>query len=282
MAIQIKKASRQQVKIKIALSGPSGSGKTMSALKIAFGLCGDWEKICVIDTENRSSQLYSHLGDYNVIELEPPYTPERYIEAIKAIKSEGMEAAIIDSVSHEWEGKGGMLEMHNNMPGNSFTNWSKLTPRHNAFIDTILHTDIHIISTTRSKTDYVLVEKNGKQVPEKVGMKAITREGFEFDQTISFDLDIKNFANASKDRTGLFYNKPAFVPSEETGRLIKQWCESGSAFIAESKPELSGLQFGKIVARFNGGETDVFDKALEKFSFNEEQSAIIRNLVNPE
>lgn len=262
----------------MALSGPSGSGKTMSALKIAFGLCGDWEKIAVVDTENRSSQLYTHLGEYNVIELEPPYTPERYIEALNVCVSAGIEVIIIDSVSHEWEGKGGVLEMHNNMTGNSFTNWGKITPRHNAFMDKILHSDVHIISTTRSKTDYVLVEKNGKQVPEKVGMKAITREGFEFDQTISFDLDIKNFATASKDRTNLFYNKPAFIPSEETGRIIRQWCESG---VETPKPSLSDAQFDAAMKRYSMGESDVFEKASVKFSFTPDQQHQVDNLKTP-
>lgn len=231
MAI-IKKASRQKVKIKLGYAGTAGSGKTMSSLLTAFGLCNDWNKILLIDTENGSGELYSSLGEYNVISLSPPFTPESYIEAIKEAENAGMEVIIIDSVSHEWEGKGGILETHSNMSGNSFTNWSKLTPRHNNFVEAILQSKCHIICTLRTKTDYVLVEKNGKQVPEKVGMKAITREGWEYDLTIVFDLDIRQQATTSKDRTALFMNKPQFTPSANTGKLIRQWCETG----VESKP----------------------------------------------
>ena len=103
----------------------------------------DWSKIAVIDTENHSADLYSHLGDYNVLQLDKPFTPERYIKAIDVCDQAGMEVIIIDSVSHEWEGSGGILDMHGNMPGNSFTNWAKMTPRHNAFVQKILQTGCH-------------------------------------------------------------------------------------------------------------------------------------------
>ena len=93
-----------------------------------------------------------------------------------------MEVIIIDSISHEWEGSGGILDIHAGMAGNSFTNWGKLTPRHNAFIQTILQTNKHIIGTIRSKQDYVLNEKNGKQVPEKVGLKGELAGGQRLDE----------------------------------------------------------------------------------------------------
>ena len=60
-----------------ALVGPSGSGKTMSALLLESGIT-DWSKIVVIDTDNHSADLYAHLGQYNVLQLPKPFTPERY------------------------------------------------------------------------------------------------------------------------------------------------------------------------------------------------------------
>src|SRR4051812_9733483 len=128
MKLEISK--RKQAKIKLALQGPSGSGKTMGALNIAYGLTGNWNKIAVIDTENYSASLYAHLGNYSVINIDSPYSPEKYIDAIKLCENAGMEVIILDSISHEWEGPGGILEVHGNMMGNSFTNWSKITPRH--------------------------------------------------------------------------------------------------------------------------------------------------------
>ena len=132
--MQLQIANRQKVKMKMALQGPSGSGKTYSALLLAFGLCGDWSKIAVIDSETNSSALYADLGKFMVLSLEAPFTPERYIEAISVCETAAMKVIIIDSISHEWEGAGGILEAHSNMTGNSYTNWSKLTPRHNSFV----------------------------------------------------------------------------------------------------------------------------------------------------
>lgn len=225
--MQLQTASRKKAKIKMGLQGPSGAGKTYSALLIAYGLTNSWEKIAVIDTENSSANLYAHLGNYNVLPLNPPYTPEYYIQAIEVCANAGIEAVIIDSLSHEWEGAGGILDLHANMAGNSFTNWSKITPRHNALIQKILQTNLHILATLRTKQDYVLVEKNGKNVPEKVGLKSIQRDGTDYEFTLVFDMDIKHNAIASKDRTGLFIDQPQFIPDKNTGIKIMEWCNQG-------------------------------------------------------
>ncbi len=87
----LRKTNRSQAKIRLALQGPSGSGKTYSSLLIAYGLCNDWNKIAVIDTENKSADLYAHLGGYNVITLIAPFSPERYIEAIAICEQEGIQ-----------------------------------------------------------------------------------------------------------------------------------------------------------------------------------------------
>lgn len=227
----LRKATRRKAKIRLGLSAVSGGGKTYSALVIASGIT-DWDKIALIDTENGSGDLYCHLGDYNVITLHQPFTPEKYIDAIKDCENAGMEVIIIDSITHEWDGKGGILEIHSGMQGNSFTNWASVTPRHQAFINTILESRCHIITTVRRKQDYVLVEetnRNGKviQKPVKAGLKEITREGFEYELTVNLELDVNHMATSSKDRTGLFEGNDSFIPSQETGKLILDWCNEG-------------------------------------------------------
>lgn len=234
--MELKKAQRKQTKIKLALQAPSGAGKTYSALLLASGLT-DFSKVAVIDTENHSADLYSHLGNYNVLQLEKPYSPERYIEAIETCEKAGMEVIIIDSITHEWDGSGGILEVHGNMMGNSFTNWAKMTPRHNAFVNKILQSPCHIIGTIRTKQDYVLNDKNGKMVPEKIGLKGITRDGFDFEMTIVFDIDIKHNAVASKDRTGLFQDKPEGIITPEYGKRILDWCNASTG-IDEAKRQI--------------------------------------------
>lgn len=236
---QFIKAERSNCKIKMAVQGPSGSGKTYSSLLLAYGLTKNWSKIAVLDTENGSASLYSHLGSYSVLNLTAPYTPEEYIDAIEAAVAQGFECLIIDSLSTEWNGQGGILDIHGNIPGNSFTAWAKVTPRHNAFIQAILQSNMHIISTMRSKTDYVLSEKNGKQVPEKVGLKATQREDVEYEFTIVFELNQKHQANVGKDRTGLFSKRPELNLTAEVGDEISQWCKVTDVQPAEIKSDVA-------------------------------------------
>ena len=218
------KSNKRKAKIKMALQGPAGSGKTYSSLLIAKGLAsGDFSKVAVIDSENGSSNLYAELGEFNVITLDQ-YSPESYIQAIELCEKEGMEVIIIDSITHAWEF---LLDYHGSLSGNSFTNWNKVTPRQRAFIDKILKSSSHIIATMRTKQDYVLNQINGKFIPEKVGLKAVQRDGVEYEFTIIMNLDIKHFTTSSKDRTGMFMDKPEFQITMGVGKKIKEWCNQG-------------------------------------------------------
>lgn len=226
--MQLRKATRQKAKIRLGLSAVSGGGKTFSALLIAKGLCeGDLAKTAVIDTENGSADLYEDLGEYSVLPLEAPYTPERYMQAIKACESAGMEVIIIDSITHEWDGKGGCLEIVDSL-GGKYQDWAKVTPRHQAFVEAILSSKCHIITTVRRKQDYDMIkDNNGKLQVQKAGLKEITREGFEYELTVNLELDTNHNAKAQKDRTGLFMGKPEFRPTEDTGRMLFDWCNKG-------------------------------------------------------
>lgn len=226
----LRKAERKKAKIRLGLSAVSGGGKTMSAILIAKGLTkGDLSKVALIDTENGSGDLYAHLGEYNVLPLTAPYTPESYVQAIKTCEDAGMEVIIIDSITHEWEGKGGCLEIVDKL-GGRYQDWGKVTPRHQSFVDAILQSKCHIITTVRRKQDYeMLKDGNGKLQVQKAGLKEVTREGFEYELTANLQLDIKHNATALKDRTGLFMDKPEFTPSEQTGTMLLEWCETGKS-----------------------------------------------------
>ncbi|TDN95313.1 signal recognition particle subunit FFH/SRP54 (srp54) [Salegentibacter sp. 24] len=234
--MKLKQAQRSQVKLRIGLSGPSGYGKTMSALLLAYGITQDWKKIAVIDTENNSASLYSHLGEFNVLNLEEPYTPHRYIEAIKTCEDAEMEVIIVDSISHEWSGKGGCLEMHEKL-GGRFQDWAKVTPLHNQFIDALVQSKSHILVSTRRKVDYSLdKDMNGKTRVMKLGTKEIQREGLEYELTVNFEfINDNHLVKASKDRTGLFMDKPEFVINQATGKKLKSWCSEGVSLEAIKK-----------------------------------------------
>ncbi len=224
--MELKKAVRKQIPLKVGLAGPSGSGKTYSALLMAKGLVGNWNEVAVIDSEHGSADFYSHLGDYNTLTLEAPFTPERYIEAITTCEKAGVKAIIIDSITHEWSGTGGILELQEQL-GGRYQDWSKVKPRHKKFIEKILSSKCHVITTVRSKQDYSMDIVDGKTKVTKQGTKQITEDGFEYELSVSFELNQNHLAMAGKDRTGLFMNQPEFVISEETGRKLLDWSNSG-------------------------------------------------------
>lgn len=275
--MKLQQAQRSQVKLRIGLSGPSGYGKTYSALLLAFGITQDWKKIAVIDTENNSASLYSHLGDFNVLSLEEPYSPQRYNEAIKTCENADMEVIIVDSISHEWQGKGGCLEMHEKL-GGRFQDWAKITPYHNSFVDGILQSKCHVITSTRRKVDYSLDrDMNGKTRIMKLGTKEITREGFEYELTVNFELINDNhLVKASKDRTGLFMNKPEFIINQSTGKKLKEWCADGVS-IEKIKTEISqchnlaGLKH--IYDKYSSVQKEIYPLIIERKNIIEESNS---------
>jgi hypothetical protein len=226
--MKLEKTTKKKSKVRISIAGASGSGKSYSSILLGYGLCNDFSKVCIIDCEHFSASLYSSLGEYNVINLEPPFHPDKYIEAIKVAESAGMEVIVLDTASHVWSGKGGCLEIHEKETAkmkvpNSFTAWNSVTPLYQRFIDAIVSSSCHVISTLRSKTEYVLAERNGKQAPQKVGMAPMMRDGYEFEQSICLELDQNHKAFCTKDRTGLFQGKEPFVITPDIGKKIIQW-----------------------------------------------------------
>lgn len=217
-----KKASKKQLKLRLLLEGVSGSGKTFSALRVAKAM---GEKIAVIDTEKGSASLYSDRFDFDCCELLPPYKPEAYIEAIKGAEKAGYDVLIIDSISHEWSGEGGCLDIQTKL-GGRYQDWSKVTPRHQAFIEAILQSDMHIIATARSKSDFAVTTEGGKTKVEKLGMKIEQRDGLEFEFTTVLRINQNHMFEASKDRTNLFDGAQDIL-TEKHGKKLIDWLESG-------------------------------------------------------
>lgn len=222
-------AKFSDVRIKLALAGKSGAGKTLGALKIAKGMIQDMSKVGVMQTESGRAQCY--LKDYpgfKVMEMKPPFSPDKYIEGITKAEAAGLKCLIIDSMSDEWAGTGGALDIHSaaaDVVKNTFAAWKKVTPQHDAVFNKILSSNIHILCTIKKKTDYILETVNGKQVPKRVGVKDIAREDTEYKWMIQLDLDQEgNLAVASKDNTSLFQGKAPFQINEKTGLLIREWC----------------------------------------------------------
>lgn len=227
--MQLQRAERKRVKLRLNIASPSGFGKTYSALLMAHGITNSWESICVVDTENDSASLYSHLGNFNTVRLDPPYTADRYIEAIKLCEQSGIEVIIIDSITHLWKGQGGILEYQSSL-GGRYQDWAKATPLYQKWLNTILQSTCHVITTNRKKQGYNMITEGNKTKVEKAGLDDEIRDGYEYEMTVALEIiNDKHLAKASKDRTGLFADKPEFVITPQTGKMILDWCNSGVA-----------------------------------------------------
>lgn len=247
---QVTEAKREKMKAVIGFIGCSGSGKTGSSLLTAFGMMQEaypdlseeelWKKIGVIDTEHERSKLHvglvygeTKIGNFLHINFTPPYTTERYNEAVQVMKKAGAEVLIIDSLSHNWQGEGGIVETHGNMSGNSFQNWGKLSSETTKLIKTLTQNNVHILATLRTKTEYVVEpDANGKMAPRKVGTKPVQKDEMEYEFMLNFVIDIDHVADTSKDNTQMFEGHPQKITSD-VGRKLYQWLELGVDVQAE-------------------------------------------------
>jgi hypothetical protein len=232
-----RKAERKKAKAKIAVVGASGSGKTMTSILIARGLVGAEGKIAMIDTEQGSGELYSHLTEYDVARINAPYIPTKLIDSIHEAEEAGYDVLIIDSLSPFWSGAGGLLEMKTSVEQrgkNSWAAWADITPIYNRMMETIITSNIHIVATMRTKTEWLVdpSKGDGKSKVTKVGTAPVQRDGAEYEFTIVFMLDQAHSAVASKDRTGIF-DISVFRPGKDTGQKIRDWLESGAEILPD-------------------------------------------------
>ena len=245
LAFQVKKAKREKIYVKLALMAPSGGGKTYGSLRLASGMAdeikketGKDAKILLANTEQKRGYYYANEFDYDIVDIEPPHNPEKYVELIDFAVSEGYDILIVDSSSHEWEGKGGCLELQQ-QAGGTYQAWGKITPRHNRFIDAIADSPIHIIATMRGKDQYeVNKDDRGKTSVQKLGVGAKQRDGFEYEFTCTFLIDQKtNCAEVQKDNTHIFEGEGPTLLTENHGRKIIQWANSGEGYTPVAKKD---------------------------------------------
>lgn len=237
---KVQKAEREKIAVKIALMGASGSGKSYSALALATGMVeelsngdnlnGTNGRILLANTEGSRGRYYASEFDYDIVDLEPPYNPEMFVELIDYAVDEKYSVLIIDSSSEEWTGRGGCLELQQ-QAGGTYQAWSKVTPRHNKFVDALTTSPIHIIATMRGKDQYE-VEKDdrGRVNVKKLGVGSQQRDGMEYYFTCTFSIDqINHMARCEKDNTHIFENEGAVLLNDAYGKKIIKWANSGEA-----------------------------------------------------
>ena len=286
MANLFQKAKREQVWLKVLLSGVSGSGKSYSALKLATGIAKKCNSaIAYIGTEGSRNKYYANEFDYDLLELEEPFECEKYMQAIESAVDAGYKVLIIDSMSHEWKW---LNDVHDKMPGNSFTNWGCLKPRHHKFMDKVLTSPIHIIATARGKDDWVLEEKNGKQIPKKVGMGQQQDKDISYEYTVSLMIEQdSHIASADKDNTHLFDGRFE-VLTEKDGVNLYNWANQGEAPVTKtespkyesatysSEDELKSIkkEIVSVCTQLGGQKNETLMATLKSFVANGNPNAI--------
>lgn len=236
-----KKATKHAARLRLALVGPAGSGKTFSALSIAKHL---GQKVAVIDTERGSASKYADVFEFDV--LEPTsFAPEVYCAAIREAEAQGYDVIVIDSLSHAWMGKDGALEQVDNHArksggGNSFAAWRFVTPQHNEMVDSIIGCKAHVLVTMRAKTEWVLeTNKNGKQVPRKVGMAPVQRDGLEYEFDVVGDLDQEHALTVTKTRCPALSGKLIDRPGQQLAETLKEWLDGAPPPAPPSAEEIA-------------------------------------------
>ncbi len=227
-----KKATKTQLKARLAFDGPAGSGKTYTALVAAQSLANGG-KIAVLDTEHGKAALYADQFEFDHVIINN-FNPSNYVKVIKAAEAQGYAVLIIDSLSHAWEGSGGVLDLHDqataqSKSGNSYTAWRDVTPLHNKLVETILQSDLHVIATMRSKMEYAIEkDSKGQTIIRKVGLAPIQRQGMEYEFDVVADIDVNHNLTISKTRCYLLADTAVVNrPEKEFFDIFTNWLGSG-------------------------------------------------------
>lgn len=228
-------AVRRSTPVIIGLTGESGSGKTYSALLLARGLAGPNGRIKLIDTETGRATHYDKIGaPWQHGDLTPPFTPERYIEAIDAAEADGCDVLIVDSASHEWEGIGGILDMAEGTNFKGLAKWANPKARHKKFLQRLMLTRCHLILCLRVKDKFVQSKDDkGKDVIVNQGLVTVQDKRFIYDVTVQLMMQ-----NGKGLRGSFIIEKcpedllPAFTEgtkiSVESGTKVKQWVDGAA------------------------------------------------------
>lgn len=267
--LNIRPVTRGESKAIIGIAGTSGSGKTYTALKIARGMVKDPSKIGFLDTENKRGSLYAEIldGPFMIADLYPPFSPQRYAEAIKEFQAAGVEVLVIDSVSHEWEGEGGVDDIANAPlnAGKKIANWVGAKRSHKSFMNTLLQCNMHIVACLRAreKTDF----KNPKE-PVSLGIQPICEKNFMFELTASMMM-------GNEGKTQEFLKMPYFLREamgngkgylgEDAGKMIIESLSKGE----REDPEVTRLKSEMLMACEFGlagviAIWNTLDKAMKK------------------
>lgn len=244
--MKLTKATKTKARLRLALQGASGCGKTFSALSIATNLGA---RVAFLDTERGSASLYADRFAFDVVEAGDDFNPAKVGEFLRLAAAEGYEVAVIDSLTHFWNGRGGFLELVDaevkrmqarGGKGDSFAAWKNITPIYNQLVADILNAPIHVIVCLRAKQEYSKEMENGKSVVKKLGMAPEFRDAFQFEMQIEAMLDSDNNLAIGKTRCSEIAGKVFHRPGKDVADILKRWLEDGAQAAVEKPPTIAG------------------------------------------
>lgn len=292
MVSRIKPAEPIDGRIAAAIAGPQASGKTTSALRLATGIVQQTGgKICLIDTENKRALRYAKNFKFNHLPLDPPFSPSRYDEAFAEAEREGYgtgDVIIIDSMSHEHEGPGGVLEMHEQwLDDKAGSDWSKrekikflawnfAKKDRKRFITFRLQRALpHVILCFRAKEKLGFVkDSTGKEKPVNNGWQPIGGEEYFFEMDITMILPEGAQGKPDWSEKAARINEFGDGPlkkllkstdqiSEETGAAIKRLCsvsqQAPQQIHDQTDPAMEIAQKIRAAIKAAPTEQDLFD-----------------------
>ena len=258
-----RKAVKHEAKLRLAIAGPSGSGKTYTALAIAQSFGGS---VAVVDTEHGSASKYADLFGFDVMEMEAPFHPDRFVRAIAEAAQAGYTTIVLDSLTHAWNGQGGLLELVEEATKrmkspNSYAAWKDVTPIQNRFVEAIVAAPLHVIATMRSKQEYVQDkdERTGKNTVRKVGMAPVQRDGFEYEFDVFLDMDTDNNAIVSKTRCPALTGKVFSKPGADIAGILTQWLRGAPEQAPTPAQPATPTQAQTTNGKTNGNHAPVVD-----------------------
>lgn len=261
MAYKLRPAKRAESKVAGGFFGKSGSGKTWTSLLVGRGLVGPTGKLAMADTEGGRGELFADVpefGGYEYFEILPPYTPQAYIDAIDAFEKAGVDCGVIDSMSHVWEGEGGVIDQARASERSSgkagLHNWNKPKQDLNRLVLKIIQTRVHLLLCFRAKrkSHQLEVSENGRKKTK------VIKDGFyspkmdeDFISEMLFSAELIGLDdNRGKQHSMIVHKvthpkiaeffKDGVIPSLRTGELLRAWSKNSAFKVSEKDATPAG------------------------------------------
>lgn len=228
MSLEFTPARREQMLLRMALLGVTGAGKTRGALEVATNLFDGKLKVAGIDTEHGRMKLYADRYKFDHAELHDHH-PESFIDAFNAAEAHGAEFIIVDSFSHEWMGKNGVLQL-----ADRFGAWKDVRPLHTSVVERMLSSPAHVICCIRSKMKYdVRTEprpsgQGERQVIEKLGLGPVQDDAILYEFDVLGDVDIGTHEATFSNRCDPLVGKSMML-GPEVAAILTKWLSEGEA-----------------------------------------------------